>query len=244
MKGKGEASPPRDGYPNLSAPAHNPESQDAHTNHQQGQRSEQRQRDSAAGIGKRRSAAGRCSARSGRRACRCACRCACGGARGGARGRTRGGSSMADFSQDETGVQHAFDDLARGLASGAISRRRALRLAGASLLSVTGLLGFAEVAEARPRCPRRGAGCGETCRDTRKLCFCIRTTEGDRACVHPCCTFRTCNRTSQCNRGEVCMQSNCCGPEPVCVRRCSRPLPRRCGGGMRSTQSAGRAPWS
>jgi hypothetical protein len=37
------------------------------------------------------------------------------------------GRWMSAFREDDTGVQKSFDDLASGLASGTISRRRALK---------------------------------------------------------------------------------------------------------------------
>jgi hypothetical protein len=93
------------------------------------------------------------------------------------------GRWMSTFREDDTGVQRSFDDLASGVASGTISRRRALKLAGASLLGAAGLLGVANPAQAATMCPRRGAGCFRECRNTRKLCYCIRTASGSRRCV-------------------------------------------------------------
>jgi hypothetical protein len=69
--------------------------------------------------------------------------------------RERYGRWMSTFREDDTGVQRSFDDLASGLAGGTISRRRALKLAGASLLGAAGLLGVANPAQAAttPMCP-------------------------------------------------------------------------------------------
>jgi hypothetical protein len=50
------------------------------------------------------------------------------------------GRWMSAFREDDTGVQRSLDDLASGLASGTISRRRALKLTGAALLGSSGLL--------------------------------------------------------------------------------------------------------
>jgi hypothetical protein len=134
-----------------------------------------------------------------------------------------------------------FDELASGLSSGSISRRRALRLAGASLVSAVGLASFTSPAEAAATCPRRGAGCETLCKNTRKTCACIRTVSGRRRCVHPCCTdFRTCTSGSQCRRGEVCLKTPCCGTEPVCVRLCSERRPRPCN----TPPAARRSAWS
>ncbi len=91
---------------------------------------------------------------------------------------------MTAFRGDSRGVQHPFDGLASCLAGRSVSRRRALQLAGASLLGAAGPLGSAGTAEARPTCPRRGACCSRRCENTRKVCFCIRTTEA----TGPACT--------------------------------------------------------
>jgi hypothetical protein len=48
------------------------------------------------------------------------------------------GRWMSAFRVNNTGVQRSFDDLASALASENISRRRALKLAGASLLGAAG----------------------------------------------------------------------------------------------------------
>jgi hypothetical protein len=137
------------------------------------------------------------------------------------------GRWMSVFREDTTGVQRSFDDLASALASENISRRRALKLAGASLLGAAGLLGSANAAQAAPTCPRRGAGCQRRCRNTRKECFCIRTASGLRRCVHPCCSERTCTSGSQCRSGEICMKSPCCGTQQ-CVKLCSERRPGYC----------------
>jgi hypothetical protein len=125
-----------------------------------------------------------------------------------------------------------FDDLASALASGTITRRRALKLAGAALLGVAGLGAAAREAEAAPTCPAdTRSGCVVACTNTTKQCSCIRTTEGKRVCVHKCCSLRTCNRSSQCRSGEVCMETGCCreGEGLRCVTLCTEPIPRYCG---------------
>jgi hypothetical protein len=131
-----------------------------------------------------------------------------------------------------------IDDLASALASENISRRRALKLAGASLLGAAGLLGSANAAQAAPTCPRRGTGCERRCRNTQKTCFCIRTASGKRRCVHPCCSNRPC---SQCRSGEVCLKSPCC-PTQQCVKLCSERRPGYCEDGP--TPMARGAAWS
>ena len=64
--------------------------------------------------------------------------------------------------------------------------------------------------------------------DTKKNCSCIQKTNGNRICVRPCCSNRTCQRDAQCRGTEVCMQTDCCGPAPVCVTKCTEPRPAYC----------------
>jgi hypothetical protein len=140
------------------------------------------------------------------------------------------GRWMSAFREDDTGVQRSFDDLASALASENISRGRALKLAGASLLGAAGLLGSADAAQAAPTCPRNGppiSSCERRCKKTRKVCVCIRSVSGKKHCVHPCCSGRTCTSGSQCRSGEVCLKSPCCQPRQ-CVKVCSESRPGYC----------------
>jgi hypothetical protein len=123
-----------------------------------------------------------------------------------------------------------FDNLTRALGSRAISRRRALQLAAASAIGAAGLGAATREAEAHPTCPRRTprGTCNSRCTGTRKECFCIRTTEGNRVCIHPCCSNLRCTLSRQCPGTDVCIQSPCCPGGKVCTRRCNRPRPRRC----------------
>jgi hypothetical protein len=130
-----------------------------------------------------------------------------------------------------TGSGRLFDALATGLASSTITRRRALKLAGAALLVVAGLGAAPREAEAAPTCPAdTRSGCVVACTNTSKQCACIRTTEGNRVCVHKCCSLRSCNSSSQCLSGEVCIKTGCCR-EGIqrCVTLCTEPIPRYCG---------------
>ena len=65
------------------------------------------------------------------------------------------GKWMRAFTEESTGSDRLFDELARGLSGESISRGRALRLASASLVSAVGLAWFAGPAEAVPTCPGR-----------------------------------------------------------------------------------------
>jgi hypothetical protein len=56
-----------------------------------------------------------------------------------------------------------FDDLARGLADGSLTRGKALRLMGAALVGGTlGSLGIGEASADRPGCKREGKHCART----------------------------------------------------------------------------------
>ena len=143
------------------------------------------------------------------------------------------GRWMSALRGEGTSTEQPFDELASGLASRTISRRRALQLAGASLLGAAGLVGSARVAEAKPTCPRRGAGCCRRCRETNKSCVCVRNTAGNRLCVYRCCptVLEGCEDNADCAAsGTVCVRKNqvssCCTipititESGVCMYRC------------------------
>ena len=113
--------------------------------------------------------------------------------------------------RDEGGV-HAFDDLAAGLESGAISRGRAIKLSGAALAaSALGLFAsrgaeadeLVELAGRRRRCLRKGGD------------YCARS--GNRVCCgaggrrrKACCGRRgaaCCSKNERCDNG-VCKKHN------------------------------------
>jgi hypothetical protein len=129
-----------------------------------------------------------------------------------------------------------FDNLTAALADRAISRKRALQMAAASALGVAGLGLAAGEAQAAPNCPRRRTGCCRECRNTNKVCVCLRTNAG-RNCFHQCCypaseftqterfcggDFGGCGDLPGDNR---CVQNTCCGALPgnatgTCMRVC------------------------
>jgi hypothetical protein len=67
--------------------------------------------------------------------------------------------------EQRSGVSY-FDELAKGLARGTLSRGRALKLVGASLVSILLVPLVPNVAEAAPTCPSSGSGCDASCRHT------------------------------------------------------------------------------
>lgn len=127
--------------------------------------------------------------------------------------------------------EHSFDGLARGIASGAIPRGRALRLAGAAVLgSALGAFSLSKNAQAQrkkckntsfvdPRCST--VSCSAGCIGSN--CSCIQTTENNFVCAEQFCPSSptSCTTSAQCSGGRVCMASNCCrGRNHVCVTLC------------------------
>ena len=131
----------------------------------------------------------------------------------------------------------SFDDLSRELASGTISRGRAIKLtAGALLGSALIPLFSASPAEARRRNPCKGKtpictstpGTTENCKGNSN-CFCARTVEGSKKCVDittlsGCPATNECDSSRNCSADEFCLVlSGCCGnTNNACVRRCPK----------------------
>jgi hypothetical protein len=140
-------------------------------------------------------------------------------------GKRRDENGEAGPYREELTEEHSFDELARRLASGAISRRRALKLLGTAILGAALVPFLPGVAEAAPRCPDSGPGCRAVCPGSNRQCVCIRTIEGRKVCVVPECGDPEirCQTSQECGEKQVCAKtaSKCCdGKVPVCVRRC------------------------
>ena len=131
-----------------------------------------------------------------------------------------------------------FDELSRGIASGTISRRRVLKLAGMAILGSTGLLSlFPGVAGAQSSVYGRTVtsqqigegGCAEDepaisnrrcepnpCGGNRN-CFCAETVRGNKRCVNfradqACPERDLCDSNRDCPGDEVCIKiGGCCG---------------------------------
>lgn len=139
--------------------------------------------------------------------------------------------------REDATEEYSFDALAKGLASGTISRRKALKLMGTAILGAGVLTVFstgeadADVEAADVECPDSRVGCNTRCRETGR-CRCVRTVTGNSRCVRPCCSRRTCTTNAQCNSGELCMTTNCCrksgANHGVCVTQCQEPRPNYC----------------
>ena len=140
--------------------------------------------------------------------------------------------------------ERSFDELASGLASGTLSRGKALRLMGAALLG--GALAFTpKVAEAAPHkcnsageCPKGGSCCAGTCCGPGQFCVpaaeacpkgrvgtqCATTAEFGTTCLSGCGTRRPCTSTADCEAdpqfsGEVCATPLQGGPS-FCLSPC------------------------
>ena len=109
--------------------------------------------------------------------------------------------------------ERSFDELARGLASGSISRRRALRLMGAALVggALASIPGVAQAA----RCGATETPCGSVCCPAGATC--------ERGFGSPRCTFQTLGCPGGCPEG-----TNCCNP-PCCAEPTTRSLCCRSG---------------
>ena len=145
-----------------------------------------------------------------------------------------------DLDQAEKMEEYSFDELAKGLATGALSRRQALKLVGAALLgSALGffsLQGLAEGQEVEAAAGCSGPAidndrcvanrCGGTRRRRRQACVCAETAGGGRACVdlrgERCPNRDQCDRDADCRADQVCIKvGGCCGGRRnLCVSRC------------------------
>jgi hypothetical protein len=122
----------------------------------------------------------------------------------------KGGVTLL-MKRDEGGVR-PFDDLARGLESGAISRGKAMKLGGAALVASALGLFASQGAEAqtltleaaRRRCLRRG---GDFCRRSGCKICCGEGGRRRRACCgdRGCCCYNP--RTEHCDNGN-CRREN------------------------------------
>src|SRR5918997_3574135 len=105
--------------------------------------------------------------------------------------------------------ERSFDELARGLASGSISRGRALRLMGAALVGGTlGSFGIGGVAVAAKACKPAGQKCSKD-----KQCCSANCSGGTCAA---CPSGATLCGTECCQTGATCVAGTCCPNAQVC----------------------------
>ncbi len=117
-------------------------------------------------------------------------------------------------SWEEPEEEYSFDDLARGLASGALSRSRALKLAGAGILGAAlGVFSLQDDAEARRRRRKRrrspaGGGGGSLCPTGSAPCFAFAAGATGGAVQFTCCPEGT----------KCCQTVSATGPTVTCCR--------------------------
>jgi Stigma-specific protein, Stig1 len=128
-------------------------------------------------------------------------------------------------------TNRTFDELARALASGTLSRGKALRLMGAALVgsalgSIPGVAwaGDDRCSEGQTRCgercvnlktnERHCGSCRNRCRSTQTCCKgrCVNLQRNERHCGE--CFNR-------CDEGEECVNGVCGGGEPICDPPCT-----------------------
>jgi len=114
----------------------------------------------------------------------------------------------------------AIDELAKGLASGTISRRKALRLMGAALVGGS-LASIPGVALAANPCPSPRIKCrGTCCADGVTTC---QGTGSDQTCGPApvvCPTGQEECGSACCQSGETCLNGDCCPSTQVCGSVC------------------------
>jgi hypothetical protein len=130
-------------------------------------------------------------------------------------------------------TNHSLDELAKGLASGTLSRGKALRwmggaLLGAALASVPGVALADDCRRLGRECRRDSQCCSRNCvrRGDDKVCGC---PEGKSRCGDRCVNLkRNENHCGSCgNRcapGEECDNGECGGGEPICDPPCQEDL--------------------
>jgi hypothetical protein len=155
----------------------------------------------------------------------------------------KGGRSPSD--NPTMRVDHSLDSLARDLANGSVSRRKALRLLGGVLLGSTlaSIPGMA-LAKPKPGKPRRksslaqtGSGCSSAwaclglaprCGSGAYTCVCTASVEGPVVCASAFCPGRIpCTSSAECEAllgpGSVCQAPISCGCGQACIAPCESP---------------------
>jgi hypothetical protein len=138
-------------------------------------------------------------------------------------------------------VEDSLDSLARDLANGGVSRRKALRLLGGVLLAST-LASIPGMALAKPKqgkctknshCPS-GKGCSSgwaclglvpRCGSSSHTCVCTASVEGPVVCASAFCPGRIpCTGSAECEAllgpGSVCQAPISCGCGQACIAPC------------------------
>jgi hypothetical protein len=136
-------------------------------------------------------------------------------------------------------ANHSFDELARGLANGTLSRGKAIRLMGSALLGAA-LASVPGVAWANDRCSQGQTRCGDRCvnlQTNERHCGSCRNRCGPN---QTCCKGRCVNLqknenhcgscSNRCDEGQECVEGMCSGGEPICNPPC--PAGEKCTEGV------------
>ena len=125
--------------------------------------------------------------------------------------------------------EYSLDELAKGLATGTLSRGKAIRwmggaLLGAALASVPGVAWADDCRRLGRECRRDSQCCSRNCirRGDDKVCAC---PEGKNRCGDRCVNLdrneRHCGECfNRCADGEECVDSECVGGGPICTPSC------------------------
>ncbi len=135
--------------------------------------------------------------------------------------------------REDTTEEYSFDDLAKGLASGAFSRSRVLKLlGGATLAGALSFLAWPKGAEARKRKKKRGGGGGAASVCPAGTSFCVQASAGatNGSAQITCCPVGTkCCQSAGLGGGVTCCRANSlvdtCGGllailPPICLPGC------------------------
>jgi hypothetical protein len=134
-------------------------------------------------------------------------------------------SDRSHQSLPQGGVELSLDELAKGLASGTLSRGKAIRwmggaLLGAALASVPGVAWADDCRRLGRECRRDSQCCSRNCirRGDDKICGC---PQGQSRCNDRCVNLERnenhCGECfNRCDEGQECVEG-VCGGEPMCV---------------------------
>jgi hypothetical protein len=151
-------------------------------------------------------------------------------------------STRSHQSLPQGGVELSFDELAKGLATGTLSRGKAIRwmggaLLGAALASVPGVAWADDCRRLGRECRRDSQCCSKNCirRGDDKVCGC---PEGQSRCNDRCVNLdRNENHCGECfhrcDQGQECVRGECQGGEPICNPPC--PAGEECTEGVQGT---------
>jgi hypothetical protein len=142
--------------------------------------------------------------------------------------------------KEQQASEHSFDQLAKEIANGAMPRKRALKVAGASLLGSVFLGLIPGVAEAKKKkkkkkCPKPptcgngiSTGCFQCGTPTTALefCLCVPGADGAPHCVNATQgSGNPCTTNADCSGGELCVNGAPCNgggpPNTVCAPPCT-----------------------